>query len=172
MSDLYDEIKSDQDPITKLISKIPGFKGYFEKNTRRDADKLLRDQIASKYSQLRTKVGEIQQEFASSGELMYLDDLETAAVKLQTFIDKVSHASYGYSGFFDAVKVSEEDLAKIYQFDLALIETGDEIDRAIENLYSSIGTDGLPAAVRHLVGLTRELVSTFEQRDQVIISVS
>jgi hypothetical protein len=172
MSDLYDQVSSDQDPITKLISKIPGFSGYVERATRRKADKLLREQIASQYGQLRTRIGEIQQDFASSGDLQYLDDLETAATKMQTFIDKVSHAAYGYAGFFDAIKIREEELAKIYEFDLVLLDMAEEIERAIGNVNTSIDTDGLPAAIRHLVSLTRDLVSTFDKRDEVVTSIN
>lgn len=171
MSDLFDKVTEGQDPFTKILGKIPGFKGYIERTSRRNADKILREQIATEYSELWKRVGEIQSDLASSGDLQYLDDLETAATKLQTFIDKVSGAAYGYSGFFDAIKINEEELAKIYEFDAALLEGADEIRRAIENVEASIGTDGLPAAIRHLVGLTRDLVTTFERRDQVLTEI-
>jgi hypothetical protein len=171
MSDLFDKVTSDQDPFTRLIGKIPGFKGYIERSSRRAADKILREQIASQFSVLRKRIGEIQQDMANSGELLYLDELETAAMKIQTFMDKVSKAAYGYSGFFDAIKINEDELAKIYEFDLALLESSEEIKRAIENVEASIGTDGLPAAVRHLVSLTRELVNAFEQRNDVISGI-
>lgn len=171
MNDLFDKVTADQDPFTKILGKIPGFKGYIERTSRRNADKILREQIAAEYTELWKRVGEIQSDMASAGELQYLDDMETAATKLQTFIDKVSGAAYGYSGFFDAIKINEEELAKIYQFDAALLEGADEIRRAIENVEASIGTDGLPAAIRHLVGLTRDLVTTFESRDQVLTEI-
>lgn len=172
MSDLFDKVTSGQDALTKLIGKIPGFKGYIKRSSRRSADKILREQIASEYSVLRKRVGEIQQDLASSGELMFIDDLETAGTKLQTFIDKVERASYGYSGFFDAIKINEEELAKIYEYDAALLETADEVKRAIENIEASIGTDGFPASVRHLVSLTRDLVTTFDRRDEVVTGIS
>jgi len=171
MGELFDKISSDEDPITKLLSKIPGFSGYVERKERREADKLLREQIAKLFEVYRVRVGELQEEFASAGELSYLDDLEKAAMKLQTFIDKVSNAEYGYSGFFDAVKINEEVLAKIYQFDLALLDLGDEISAGIENVTASVDTDGLPAAIRHLVGLTRDLVTTFEGRDEILVAI-
>jgi hypothetical protein len=171
MGDLFDKVTSDQDPITRLVSKIPGFKGYIERSSRRAADKLLREQIASSFQILHAKVGVLQEDFASSGELTYLDDLEKAAMKLQTFIDKISNAAYGYSGFFDAVKINAEELAKLYEYDLALLDVGEEIERAIENVTASIDTEGLPASVRHLVGLTRDLVTAFERRDEVITAI-
>lgn len=171
MSEMFDKISSDEDPITKLLSKVPGFRGYIERKERRDADKLLREQIASQFEVFRVRVGELQEDFASAGELTYLDDLEKAAMKLQTFIDKISGAEYGYSGFFDAIKINEEELVKIYEFDLALLDLGDEISGAIENVTASLDTDGLPAAVRHLTGLTRDLVTAFEGRDQVLTEI-
>jgi hypothetical protein len=171
MSDLYDKVTDHQDPLTKLLGKIPGFNGYIEKGKRRAADKLLREQIANKYTELWKRVGNLQQDFASSGELTYLDDLEKAAMKLQTFIDKVSNAAYGYAGFFDAIKIKEDELAKIYEFDISLLDMVDEFSRAIDNIEASVGSDGLPAAIRHLVGLTRDLVSTFDRRDEVVAAV-
>lgn len=171
MGDLFDKVTADQDPIKKLVSKIPGFSGYIERSNRRAADKLLREQIADHFKILHSKVSQLQEEFASAGELTYLDDLEKAAMKLQTFMDKISNAAYGYSGFFDAVKINEEELAKIYEYDLALLDAGDEIERAIENVNASIDTDGLPAAVRHLVSLSRDLVTAFERRDEVVTAI-
>jgi hypothetical protein len=103
--------------------------------------------------------------------LEHLDELETAATKMQTFIDKVSNAAYGYAGFFDAIKIKEDELAKIYQFDVALLEMSDEVSRAIDNVETSIGGDGLPAAIRHLVSLSRDLVSTFERRHEVVVAI-
>jgi hypothetical protein len=172
MSDLFDKITSDQDPFTKILGKIPGFKGYIERTSRRSADKVMREQIAHEFTEIWKRVGNIQSDMASSGELMYLDDIETAATKLQTFIDKVSGAAYGYSGFFDAIKVNEEELAKIYEFDAALLEGADEVARAVDNVEASIGTDGLPASIRHLVGLTRDLVSAFDSRDKILTEIS
>ncbi len=171
MSDLFDKVTEGQDPFTKILGKIPGFKGYLERTSRRNADKILREQITAEYSKLWKRVSEIQSDLASAGELMVLDDIETAATKLQTFIDKISGAAYGYSGFFDAIKINEAELAKIYEFDASLLEGADEVSRAIDNLEASLGTDGLPAAIRHLVGLARDLVTTFEGRDQVLTEI-
>lgn len=172
MSDLFDKVTSDQDPFTKILGKIPGFKGYIERSSRRSADKILREQIVTEFSEAHKRIGELQQDFVSSGELLYLDDLEKAATKIQTFMDKVKTAAYGYSGFFDAVKINQEELAKIYEFDVALLDSADEVGRAIENVEASIGTDGLPAAIRHLVGLSRDLVTAYERRDEVVAAIT
>ena len=36
-----------------------------------------------------------------------MDDVDDAIVKLQTLIDRVKTASYGYAGLFDAVRIKE-----------------------------------------------------------------
>lgn len=170
MSDLYDQVTDDQDIFKKILSKVPGFSGYIERQNRRAADKLLREAVADAFDVLWTRISDIQADLTSSGDISHVDELETATTKLRTFIDKVRTASYGYSGFFDAVKINEEELAQLYQFDAALLDLGDEVGRAIDNLEASIGTDGLPAAVRHLVTQARQCVETFESREEVFKS--
>jgi len=172
MSDLFDRVTEDQDPITRIASKIPGFGGYIERQTRRSADKLLRESMASAYEELVKRVSDIQKDLVSGGEIGVLDDLETAVMKMQTFVDKIRNASYGYSGFFDAVKINEDELAQIYHYDLSMLEMRDEVSRAIDNLEQSIGTEGLPAAIRHLIGLSRDLVAAYEKRDEVVMALS
>jgi hypothetical protein len=116
-------------------------------------------------------VTEIQHAMASAAELEYMTELETAATKLQTFIDKVENAARGYSGFFDAIKVDPEALTKIYEYDVMLLESAPAIQSAIDNIHQSTGTDGMPAAVSHLVTLCREVVTAFEKRSEVIKSL-
>lgn len=170
MSDLLNQVLGDQDPIKKLLGKIPGFKGYIERSSRRDADKLLRESIASSYEEKWQQVSALQREILEQGGLAYVDDLEAAAIKLRTFADRVRNASYGHSSLFEAVKINEEELAKLYEFDLALLDQAEAIDNAVGNVETSIGTDGLPAAIRHLVTLSRQSVETFDKREQVILA--
>src|SRR3989304_7915867 len=94
MSDLYDQVTSEQDLFRKIAGKIPGFSGYIERENRRAADKLLRESIADNYEQVWKRVGEIQRELAESQELEYLDNLETAGTKMRTFIHKIPNPAH------------------------------------------------------------------------------
>ena len=171
MSDLYEQVTADQDPLRRLAGKIPGFSGYIERENRRAADKLLRESIANQFEQVWKKIGFLQKDLTTKQELEFVDDLEGAAMKVRTFIDKVRTASYGNSGFFDAIKINEEELTKLYEFDLALIQKAEELSRAADNVEASVGTNGMPAAVRNLISLSRELVSAFAKRGEVITAV-
>lgn len=169
MSDLYDRITDDQDIIRKLLSKIPGFSGYVERENRRAADKLIRDTVADRFEELWKRISSIQTDLISSGGLEYIDDMERAAIKIRQFIDRIRHASYGYSPFFNATKVNEEELARVYEFDLALLENADVVARAIDNVETSVGTDGLPASIRHLTSLSQETIDMFNRRSEVLM---
>jgi hypothetical protein len=172
MSDILGRVTDEQDIFRKLLGKIPGFKGYIDRNNRRAADKLLRETIANRYDALGQRVSALQRDLISQGGLSWVDDLEASALKLRQFTDRVRTASYGYAGFFSAVKVNSDELAKIYQYDLALMTAGDEVERAIDNVEASIGTDGLAAAIRALTQKSQECVAAFAKRSEVILDIS
>ena len=99
----------------------------------------------------------------------FMDDMEKAAIQLRTFADKIRNATYGYSGFFDAVKINEEELAKLYAFDSAFFQLGDNINQALDTVENNLGNpDGLPAAIRNLVTMAREATQTYDRRYEVI----
>jgi hypothetical protein len=165
---LYGKVSEDKDPFKKILSKIPGFGGYIERQARRDSDKLLRETIFSRFRELEGRVSGLQRDFISQGEIRYVDDLEASALKLRTFADRVRTATRGYSGLFDAVKINEEELAKLYEYDSALLDMAEEVGRAIDNVQAAIGTDGLPAALRALETISRQAVEAFDRREEVV----
>src|SRR4030067_2670826 len=95
---LFDKIKNEMDPLKKILSIIPGFKGYMERQARRDSDKLLRETIADRFEQQWERISAIQRDFIASVDIQYLDDLEGEAVQLRTFADRVRRAQRRYSG--------------------------------------------------------------------------
>lgn len=172
MDDILQRVSGQEDFFKKILPKIPGFKGYVDREDRRAADKLLREGIADRFETLWGRISEIQKEAVSNGDLKVVGELESAAIKLRQFIDRVRTASYGYAGFFDPIKVKTEELDQIYQFDYELLAMEDEVSRAIENVSSSFGTDGLPAAIRHLTMLSQGCLDTFDRRKEVIVNMS
>lgn len=170
INQLLGKVTGDMDLFKKIASKIPGFSGYMERQNRRDSDKLLREMVASRFEEQWGRVSELQRQFISQGEIGYVDDLEAAAIKLRTFADRIRRASRGYSGLFDAVKINEEELAQLYQYDAAMLELADEVGRAIDNVEASVGAEGLPAAIRHLVTTSNHCIEVFDRREEVILS--
>jgi hypothetical protein len=168
MTDYYDKIKDSQGLFGKIAGMIPGFNGYLDREQRREADKMLRDNIANRYSEQLGRISDLQVQLLSSGGIDYIDDLQDAATRLQRFIDTVKTAAHGYAGLFDAIKVNEPELIKLYQFDLAMLENVSKVAAAVDNVESSIGGDGLPAALRHLSSVIGEANTTYERRKEVL----
>lgn len=169
MSDLFDKVSGQMDVFKNLASKIPGFSGYVERQNRRAADKLLRETVADRFEELWKRTSTIQTDMVNEGMIELMDDMEQAAIQLRTFADKIRTATYGYAGFFDAVKIKEEELAQLYQFDLAFFDVVEQIGSALDNIVASMGDeDGLKAAIRHLTGLARDAVTTFDRRYEMI----
>ena len=171
MNDILERVTGESDLIKKILSKLPGFQGYIEREDRRNADKLLRESIADRFENLWRRISSLQKEAISNGEIEKIDDLESSAIKIRQFIDRIKNASYGYAGFFDVIKVNTEELNAIYQYDLQMLDLEDKISRAVDNVETSFGTDGLPAAIRHLTTLSQSCLDIFNQRKEIIVKM-
>jgi hypothetical protein len=170
MGDVYEKVKDSRNIIEKLGSMIPGWNGYQERVERRKADQLLRQTLAEKLAAQRKRLDTAQKDLISHGKVELVDDVGSAVTQLQTFSDRVRLASYGYSGLFDAVKINEAELEKMYNFDAALFEYVDRLDAANDRLREAIPSgEGLTEVIRIVQDICREANDTFDQREHVIL---
>jgi len=171
MGDPFGKVTSTTDLIGKIRGFLAGFVGYVERENRRNADKVLRETVAQRYEEQWARISELQKQLVNAGQLEVVDDLEASAVKLRGFIDRVRRASYGYAGFFDAVRINEPELTKDYEYDLVLLQDVEKVKAAVDNVAASIGSDGLPAAIRNLTTICQDVIDAYNRRDEVILSV-
>jgi hypothetical protein len=170
MEEFFQKVTSQMDPFKSLASHIPGFKGYVERQNRRDADKLLRDTVVRRFDEQWKRASQLQVDMVSQGLIAYVDDMERAALQLRTFIDKMSTAPRGYSGLFDAVKINEKELEAIYQYDAAFFDLAEQVGRALDNVEASLADEAaLPAAIRNVTSIARMAVETYNRRSEVVI---
>lgn len=170
MEEFFQKVTSQMDPFKSLASHIPGFKGYVERQNRRDADKLLRDTVVRRFDEQWKRASQLQVDMVSQGMIAYVDDIERAALQLRTFIDKMSTAPRGYSGLFDAVKINEKELEAIYQYDAAFFDLAEQVGRALDNVEASLGDEAaLPAAIRNVTSIARMAVETYNRRSEVVV---
>jgi len=106
----------------------------------------------------------------AEGEFGYLDDLEGVAIRLRTFSDQLRTASYGYAGLFDAIKVEDEELARLYAYDSSLLDLTEEIKAGVDRLEAAVGTDDFPKAMKELLATARKAIEAFNKREEVILS--
>jgi hypothetical protein len=159
--------------LEQLAAKVPGYKGYKEKEMRREADKLLREHLARQFEEQRRRIPELQKRLISSGQIGLLDDLESGAMKLQFLIDRLKTASYGYAGLFDAVKVKESQLDALYEFDNALMDEVPKIAAGIQAISEAIADKENPAeTIANLAETIQGINDTFSRRQDVILQAS
>ncbi len=170
MGDIYEKVKDSRTALEKLTDFIPGWGGYQERQTRRKADQLLRQTLAEKLASQRQRLDVAQKDLINHGKMDLLDDVGSAVTQLQTFIDRVRLASYGYSGLFDAAKINEAELEQMYNFDAALFAYVERLEAANDRLRQAIPSgEGLVETIRIVQDICREANSTFDQREHVIL---
>lgn len=173
MVDIKGVIESGKGSLEELMSTIPGYKGYKQKDVRRDADKVLRKYVADKFDEQRRRLSELQLQLVSSGQLDLLDDLEGAIKKIQILVDRIRTASYGYAGFFNVIKVKEAQLDALYNFDNALMEEVAKVAAAVEQVKVALGTrENLAETIANCVTVAQDANYTFDHREEVILQGS
>jgi hypothetical protein len=167
--DLRHVVTEGMSGFEKLVHKIPGYKGYKEKEMRREADKLLRDHLYRVLVEQRRRIEDIQGDLGVE-QIEYVEQMGKARRRLQTLADTIHTAAYGYAGLFDAVKVKEEELDALYAFDDDLLTQSDAISERIDSLKAAIDNDESPTgAIRDLTDTVSELQNLYNRRKDVII---
>jgi hypothetical protein len=94
--------------------------------------------------------------------------VETARKRIDKVASRIRYAERGYSGFFDAVKVDETILAKVYAFDMGLVE---DVDGVRASAAAASGASDARAAVRDLIGRIDALDARLSERENVLRGV-
>jgi hypothetical protein len=173
--DLYSDVKGQMRLSERIAAFIPGFRGYKEKELRRESDKLLRNHLTMKLSNSKNDLKNIYQKLSDRRYFDVLTDMDRLVAKMDRVVEKVNHASYGYTGFFDAVKVKEEALDRMIDFDNKLLEDvkvfSSEVD-AFKTELASGETKNLKTKIQTVTDKLDLLEATFDKREEVILGVN
>lgn len=172
MTDLYEQIVSERGKLRNWMDKIPGLRGYMDKGDRRTADRMLRDYIAQQLQQRLDRFAGLEKQILNAGGLSMMTKTRDAKTKFQTYISKVKAAAPGYSGFFAAVNVDDEAMARLYAFDEAQIRYLGRYDEALDALEAALGGEGLDAAIQAIYDLSQEAMRAFELREDVLTNLN
>ena len=171
MADLRQTISDHLGGLESLAKKIPGYSGYKAKEMRREADSLLREHLARQFAEQLTKAEDVTSQMLTGPGMMQLDEMGKANTRLQTLIDKVKTAAQGYAGFFDAVKVKEDELDALYEFDNNMLVKVGELSEAIDQVQVVLdeGDDSkIAPAVRRYVRTVTDSSALFDRRRDVV----
>ena len=159
MPDLRERIQDDENAFQRLLEAIPGFDGYREREIRRTADKLVRDQLVAELDDVRDALKGTVAAWAQASRLSELPEIDRISQLLGKVRDNIRFADYGYTGFFDAVKIREDQLDRLYEYDLSLKAQIADCSTAITALGAADAADAAEklqaaeAAIKQLQGL-------------------
>jgi len=161
--------------LERLMGVIPGYHGYKKRELRRETDRLVRMKIVTHLQEakdtLRRSLSSPSAFKSLSSEDMWT--LDALMARLDRVTQRIDRAVAGYSGFFDVVKVREEDLDKVIEHDFMLIKRGMAIqDKANDIVKLEPGTPEWRDAVNALISEIEALDRLIDTRTEILRGLS
>jgi len=152
--------------IESILRKLPGFKGYLEKEYRRDSDALQRTWLADRLQRARPALDTYGRTLVDAKKLDLLAQLDRFKSRLDKTISRIRGAMQGYSGFFDLVQVNETVLDRVYEHDVKTMDSVDALASAIEKLASA--TADTPPSLAELTAQLTQVDQAIDHRSDIL----
>ncbi|KQC12720.1 MAG: hypothetical protein APR63_02015 [Desulfuromonas sp. SDB] len=165
MGDLGNKLRNAGDWLAK---HIPGFAGYVKREERRRADKIFRDYLVGKLRDAKSRLSRATVKITDSGDLNALKTLSRVEAKYETVTDRLRLADYGYTGWFDTVQIDFDELDKLYEFDVNLTMSVDQICKIAQDMEAG-SSEEASKLIMTLNQSLDELDKKLKQRDNLFI---
>ncbi|MAU11018.1 MAG: hypothetical protein CL607_14445 [Anaerolineaceae bacterium] len=174
LTNLYERIMSQKGSLENLMSRIPGFRGYQDKQARRKADTLLRQYLASEFQKLVGRFTRVEHEILDGGKgLRYMSRTREVKSKMQSYTDRVATAAPKYSGMWSTIKIDEDALKRIYAFDEAQVRYQFALSKALDELEAKVeANEDFSDALDVVYDTAVEAIEAFKMREDEILELS
>lgn len=172
MSDLQTQlnaVKANESWLEKIKRYIPGYDGYVNKDNARELDTMVRNRLASQLEGNKTRLKNTISNLSKNGRLFETQDIDKIDKKNENAIAQFKSAARGYSGAFDVVKIKEDKLNRLYEFDNALLSDVENICAAFTSLEnnSAANLDVSPDVAKVSDALD-DLLRKFQERENLL----
>jgi hypothetical protein len=168
------KIGEDEQLLEKIMLVLPGFRGYKAKEQRREADKIVREYVSARLQDARNMLQDVYVIVTEKRASEASQPIDRLMAILDRVSEKVHHASYGYAGFFDAIKIDEDDLDRMIGFDNQLVDGAKGFIQRVQAFKDEVQVgkfDNLDAYESELRKTVEGFESVFDQRKDVIEGV-
>jgi hypothetical protein len=152
--------------IETVLRYIPGFRGYLEKEYRRESDELQREWLADRLQRAKRGLDAYSRRLADAAQLDAIPLCDRLRGKLDKAIGRVRGAMQGYSGFFDLVEVDEARLDQVYQHDVDMMEQVSALADRIEGLAKETKPPG--EVVPELMNTVEDIEQRWDAREDLL----
>ena len=160
--------KSWKERLDELVGKVPGLSDFLSREKMREQDKVLRSFSAERITKLKGAVDGIKTGLLSQGKIGLLDDVDQLSKKLDRARDTHRFDAYGFAGMFDANKVMGEELAKLYEYDLKILEQIDKAQNVLGSMSASFTEEDVQQALPVMRETVNSLLDTVLERKNVL----
>jgi hypothetical protein len=170
-TDYLGKVRGERGLLERIMGYIPGYRGYKEKELRRESDRLVRTDAVNRLKAAKTAV---RRTFANPAVVQKLTSedsyrFDALTSRLDRVTQRIDRAVAGYQGMFDAVKVKEDKLDTVIQHDLSLIQEADAIKTDCDNVAKmQSGNADWGTAVDSLISKVEDLDALIDQRTEIL----
>lgn len=175
MADIREIVTGDRGWLKKIQAFLPGYKIYRNCEDLRSADNLIRIQIGQKLRIAEKHLFEVREDLARKMDMKNLNIIGELINKEHALTEKIIHAEQGYSPWISGdVRIEEDELNRLYEFDLSLIENAQLIADLSKKMSDDIVGNGIniTSAIRNISEHVNELDRTFSSRIEVVTRVA
>src|SRR3972149_9679159 len=169
--DYLGKVRGERSLLERIMGYIPGYRGYKEKELRRESDRLVRMEVVNRLKAAKTA---FRRTFANPSAVQKLSGDDTYRFdafnsRLDRVTQRIDRAVAGYAGMFDAIKVKEDKLDSVIQHDLGLIEKAESIKADVEKATRIVvGTEDWRTAMDMLISKIEEFDRLIDERSNIL----
>ena len=138
----------------KIGSLIPGYRGYSERDGRRNTDKSLREEISKRMYEIEKQINALIEDAISEKNFNLMKRLEKYRKKINTLNSKIKYSPQGTTGFFSDEEIKENELLEVYKIDLNVF-----------NIITQIEEKSMNESSVEIENLLKDLEKTIFDRD-------
>jgi hypothetical protein len=169
--DYLGKVKGESGLLEKIIGYVPGYRGYKEKELRRESDRLIRMALVNRLKDAKTV---FRRRFTDPTAVAKLDaggsyKYDAFTYRLDRVTQRIDRAVAGYAGMFDAIKVREDKLEAVIQHDVSLMEKVQSLKEDTEKMASNVpGTQDWSNTMDDLISKVEYLDKLVDERANIL----
>ncbi len=163
-TDIRKQVEDSRGLLKKIQLVVPGFRGYRELEDLRAADELLRRQVSLILQKGLSSLRETRRTLVDKGDYNSLEPIASLISRLQQLEGEVEHAEQGYSGISPMIRVGQETLNGLYEYDFAFVDTASKLNDSCSAVSDAAGQADIQARLDALDTKITGFKSAFENR--------
>ncbi len=139
MPDLRERVEDDRGLLKRIQLHVPGFAGYRRREDLRQAENILRIQMANSLKSARETTEEARELMVEENHYEELDRVGRIINRFRTLEGRVRHAEGGYSGISPAIRIEDAEINRLYEYDASLLDEASALGKETAELKAASG---------------------------------